>query len=100
MINTYREACTFGYRPTRFLQMVEEQGGVNAAKALLAPGRVPDGFSTLWEKNRLDISVEYVVLDPRWRSLFTLGELQEAQRRLDEVNWETPANWRVDRPVN
>jgi hypothetical protein len=77
-------ACP-GYRPTYFLRMVVERGGLDAARALLAEQRVLDGFTELWNRHRLDLSMEALVLEPRWRSLFTTAELAEARRRLIEA---------------
>jgi len=79
-------ACP-GYRPTYFLQMVVDRGGLDAARALLAQERVSDGFTELWKRRRLDLSMEALVLQPRWRPLFTTAELTEARRRLTEAGY-------------
>ena len=84
-----RDECR--YTATRFMQMVHERGGVQTAKDLLATREPSDGFVHLWERGRLDISMEaQIVYDPRWRSLFTPTELAEAKRRLDEAGWTPP----------
>ena len=88
MLNIYKEAAAFGYRPTYFLRMVNEQGGLVAARQLLTDGTVSDGFVRLWQEGRLDLSVEAVVLDPQWRDLFTSDELAVAQRRLDDAGYK------------
>ena len=75
-----KEACD--YQPIRFLQMVHEHGGLNTAKRLLAKDEVQSGLMTLWECRRLDLSMEALVLKPRFRSLFTLEELNTAKERL------------------
>ena len=36
MLNIYNAAAKLGYRPTYFLRMVREHGGVAAAKRLLS----------------------------------------------------------------
>lgn len=57
MVNIYHTAMNeLGYVATRFIQMVGEQGGVGAARRLLASDQVSDGFVTLWEHRRLDLS--------------------------------------------
>lgn len=88
MLRIYKEAAGFGYRPTYFLRMVNEQGGLVAARKLLRDGTVSYGFVQLWRKGRLDISVEAVVLDPRWRDLFTSNELDVARRRLEDAGFK------------
>ena len=82
MIRTYNEACKLGYRPTRFLQMVERLGGAQAAKHLLSSEAPASGFERLWELGRMDLTVESLVLQEQWAHLFTEEELQEAERRL------------------
>jgi len=47
-----------GYNATRFLQMISEKGGVQAARILIAKDGGTYGFEVLWENKRLDLSVE------------------------------------------
>jgi len=70
------------YRPNYFLQMLDELGGVATAKALLAKPMPSEGFSALFEKNRLDLTVEHVVLEDEWDGLFTAQERRKAARWL------------------
>ncbi|MEU6573986.1 hypothetical protein [Streptomyces sp. NPDC046805] len=73
-----------GYNPTRFLEMVEECGGVlGAAKKLLSNSRHTSyGFERLWALGRLDASVEYAVCLPWFEELFVPEEVHEATTRL------------------
>ena len=87
MLRIYREATKFGYYPTYFLRMVNEQGGLATAKQLLGGDEASSGFTRLWEERRLDLSVEAVVLHEPWRSLFTEDELNKARRRLEELGY-------------
>jgi len=86
MINIYaRGLKECGYRASRFLVMVNETGGLQAAKTLInAPG-VSDGFAALWERGRPDLTVEAIILDPKWKELFTGHELDIARGRLSKV---------------
>jgi hypothetical protein len=77
-----------GYNPTRFAQMVGELGGLEAARHLLRGRDASDGFTTLWEHGRLDISVEAVVLLPSYHELFTAEQLETARRRLTEHRFD------------
>ena len=86
MLRIYREATRFEYYPRYFLRMVNERGGLAAAKQLLA-GEPSSGFTRLWEEQRLDLSVEAVVLREPWSALFTDIELAEARRRLEELGY-------------
>ena len=85
MLDVYSKAKgETGYNATRFLQMVQEQGGLNAARQLLG-GNVTDvseGFTQLALKGRLDLTVEALVLQDEWQSLFSPEEKRVARRRL------------------
>ena len=74
------------YRPTYFLQMVNERGGVGAARSLIA-GRTSDGFAKLWELGRLDLSVEALVQQDPWRELFGDDERKVAAHRLTAAGY-------------
>lgn len=92
MLEVYRKARReAGYNATYFLQMVEEAGGLEAARRLLRAGSVSSGFTALWEKGRLDLSVEAVVLLDRFAGLFTEEELDIARDRLAEYGYHSPA---------
>ena len=83
MYDTYRRAdeeCD--YRPTYFLRMLNDHGGLETARMLLAKSDVSEGFIRLALLRRLDLAVESLVLNPKWKSLFTDDELQIARRRL------------------
>ena len=88
MLRLYDEASTFGYRPTYFLRMVNDHGGVPAAKILLGKDAPSYGFERLWEEGRLDISVEALVLREPWHRLFDEGELREAERRMEGSDYQ------------
>ncbi|GHO73951.1 hypothetical protein KSD_17220 [Ktedonobacter sp. SOSP1-85] len=90
MINLYRETMkAIGYRATQFYHMVNEEGGVETAHRLLAK-EPTDGFTKLWEKKRLDLSVEALVLKPQFASLFDENEREMARRRLKDFRYKAP----------
>jgi hypothetical protein len=80
-----------GYNATRFLQMITDGGGLAAARKLLHAPAVSDGFTTLWEHNRLDLSVEAHVLRPEFESLFSRQERDIARRRLSDYGFDVDA---------
>jgi hypothetical protein len=86
MLDIYRRAKTeCSYNAARFLHMVSESGGLNAARSLLAAPGVSDGFVALWKCGRLDLTVEALVLKSEWRELFTDTELAVARKRLKDL---------------
>lgn len=84
---TYEVARARGYIATYFLQMLEEHGGLETAKRLLAVSEPQTGLYKLWELHLLNESMEGVVLQERFHSLFTQAEINEAWRRLDELGY-------------
>jgi hypothetical protein len=92
MVGVYESAKReTGYNATRFLQMISEQGGVATARQLLHSPQVSDGFTALWERRRLDLAVEAVVLRPEFDTLFSDEEREIARERLASYGYGTPA---------
>ena len=89
MLATYHEAKRLGYPATRFFQMLTEKGARATAKILLAGDehKVSDGFTAMWERGRLDLTVEAICSQQRYRMLFTEQELETARKRLDNVDY-------------
>jgi hypothetical protein len=77
-----------GYNPTRFNQMVAELGGPEAVRRLLSGRDASDGFTTLWENHRLEMSVEAFALLPWYADLFTDEQRATAWRRLAEHGFD------------
>jgi 5-methylcytosine-specific restriction enzyme A len=80
----YRAADETGYRGTRYLQAVRRNGGLATAKRMLKPRTKAQraGLDRILEAGKPDLTFEAVVLEPRFRSLFTEAELAEAATRL------------------
>lgn len=84
MISIYETAKRdLGYNATRFLQMISEHGGLATARQLLWSDTPSEGFTTLWERGRLDLTVEARVLDAEFASLFTDEDRERARARLE-----------------
>jgi len=92
----FEEACMsdveecrqLGYNPSYFLQMLGEHGAVETARRLILQERVPDGFSTLWELHRLDLTLEACVHDnPQFHALFDAQTLAACDARLASVGY-------------
>ena len=91
MVNIYRRANNeANYDARRFFQMVSERGGLNAAKMLINSSTVSDGYTALWEKRRLDLTVEALVSETKkYHSLFTPEELAICAKRLTDYGYES-----------
>jgi hypothetical protein len=71
----------------RFFEMVNGQGGYNAAVSLLRTKEYPKGLTDLWKLGRLDISVEALVLKDEWSALFLEEDKATARKRLKELGY-------------
>ncbi len=81
-----RTGAATGYWPSDFRREVQKRGGVTVAKRLLDPKcSVSAGFDNLADAHRADLSVEALAVQRQFKDLFTLDEIQEAQRRLDRL---------------
>jgi len=87
MMEVYEVAKTHDYYATYFKRMIDEHGGVEAAKRLLAERKIQSGLMRLWELNLLKHSMEEAVLQERFRPLFTEAEMQEARGRLEQLDF-------------
>jgi hypothetical protein len=87
MLETYHESKRIGYNATYFLRSLNEHGGVATARRLINAQAPSDGFTRLWELGRLDLSVEAVALEARWRPLFSGEELRRAAQRLADYGY-------------
>jgi hypothetical protein len=77
-----------GYKATRFLHMLHEHGGLQTAKILIHTQTVSEGYTALWERGRLDLTVEALIHDhPQWYPLFTQDERMICERRLTEYQY-------------
>jgi len=90
--NGYYESKKIKYNPTYFWRMVGDIGAYQAAKKLIHMTTPSEGFTTLWELKRLDLSVEAVVLKPEYAPLFSDKERQICVERLLEYGYDIQNN--------
>lgn len=75
------------YSATYFLSLLAEHGVLATAGKLLRAPAVSDGFAALWERGRLDLTVEALVVQPRFAELFSEAEIEIARRRLEQFGY-------------
>ena len=71
-----------GYNAAYFLQMISEKGGYETALHLIRTVNPSQGFTTLWENERLDLSLEATCLKEEYAELFTEDDKQKCKERL------------------
>jgi hypothetical protein len=62
---------------------------METAHFLIHTPRPSDGFTALWERGRLDLTVEAHVLQERFHELFTDEEREICRQRLVQYGWPT-----------
>jgi hypothetical protein len=75
-----------------FLRMIAASGARRAAKSLLEPAHVQSGLRGLRRLGRLDLTVEHLVIQPRWSGLFSKDEREVAKMRLKKRATPTAAH--------
>lgn len=77
-----------GYNATVYFRMLSERRGLQTAKYLINSAKPSDGYTNLYERGRLDLTVEAMVIEePDWHPLFTDEELIKARRRLKDYGY-------------
>lgn len=91
MVEIYRRALSEArYKASRFLSMVQDEGGVATARYLIHSPQVSEGYTALWERSRLDLTVEAMVLsNAKWHPLFTTEELERCSERLKAYGYDS-----------
>jgi len=94
MLNIYLRALReANYNAKRFLRMLDDNRGRETARLLIHAPTVSEGYTALWERKRLDLTVEALIHDnPEWHPLFTDDELEIVGKRLIEYRYAKAIN--------
>lgn len=89
MFRIYQRARSeANYNASRFLQMLHGHRGLETARILIHSPTVSEGYTALWNRGRLDLTVEAVIHDnPKWHTLFTARELATCVKRLIDYDY-------------
>lgn len=70
--------------------MLHDHRGMGTARILVNATQPSEGYTTLWRRGRLDLTVEALVLQPEWQALFAPEPelLERARRRLAEYGYQ------------
>lgn len=73
-----------------FGELLKEHGGLETAKRFIHSHDYAPGFTKLWERQRLDLTVEAVIVsEAKWQPLFTAEEVAICRSRLAEYGYPT-----------
>lgn len=87
LIDGYQKAGEeVGYWGRRFLQAIRHNGGLATAQRMMTHRNTDQrkGLDALLEAGRPDLTLEAIILQPKFRQLFTEAELSIAVERLGE----------------
>jgi hypothetical protein len=77
------------YNATRFLDMITKDRVLMVAKMLINAPKVSDGYTELYMRERLDLTVEAEVVDHTvWHPLFDPTEIERARDRLRKYGYK------------
>jgi hypothetical protein len=76
------------HHPTAWIAIVRRWGAAEAARRLLISGDFQPGFRRLIDARRVDLTVEWSALRPRWDRIFSDARRQAAARRLRQAGVE------------
>ena len=77
----------FGINMKKFTDTINKFGGVKTAKEIIKKGQTSQGFDTLCEKDRLELSMEELVTESKFGELFTDDEVNYCFALLCENNF-------------
>ena len=72
---------------TRFLLNIEKFGVVRTIQEILRKGRTSDCFDKLVKANRIDLTMEAVIVKPKYAELFTDDEVNSCYDLLCEYGY-------------
>ena len=89
MHNIYHLALSeAGYKASIFLNMLFEYGGIETARRFIHSQKVSDGYTALWERKRLDLTVEALISDnEKWQPLFSVEAIAICRKRLKQYEY-------------
>jgi hypothetical protein len=89
MFEIYRRAKDEAKYPAKiFLGMISDRGGLDTARYLINQPQPSDGYTHLYERGRIDLTVEAMIVESsKWHPLFTSYEIEKARRRLKEYGY-------------
>ncbi|MGJ4910244.1 hypothetical protein [Bradyrhizobium sp. HKCCYLS2033] len=90
MFEIYRRAKEEANYPANiFLKMISERGGLETARFLINQPQASDGYTHLYERGRIDLTVEAMIVENgKWHTLFSELELGKARKRLKDYGYQ------------
>lgn len=90
MLRIYQRARDeAAYNATVYFRMLSDRGGLQTAKYLINAAKPSDGYTNLYVRGRIDLTVEAMIIEETdWHPLFTEEELLKARKRLKDYGYD------------
>lgn len=75
------------YTPRQFIALLGSEGGLATAQKLVRKEDMSYGTSELYMGNRLDLSLEALILESEWIRYFDEELLAHAEKKLKKLNY-------------
>ncbi|MBE6022307.1 MAG: hypothetical protein E7231_03615 [Cellulosilyticum sp.] len=100
IIDLYKQVIkSVKYKPTRLMDFINKYGGYEAAVKYISTESNVQDFAILWEKERLDLSVEALITKEQYRPLFSEDILSFCDRKLKEYSYAPNKIEEVEEPT-
>jgi hypothetical protein len=94
MLDLYRRTLKeVGHRASSLLDMVNSRGGYETAISLIYALQPSSGYTVLQGRQRLDLTVEALVLRPEWIDVFNDEDRQRCYTRLKKYEFQFPSHY-------
>lgn len=89
VLQAVEESKKIGYTPIRFIQMLQQSGN-NALEVVprLVLKESTTGLEKLWEKCRLDLSIEAIIVKSEYRDLFSDEIVNICKKKLQKYGYK------------
>lgn len=89
VLQAIEESKKIGYVPTRFIQMLQQSGN-NAHEVVqrLVIKNVSSGLERLWEKGRLELSMEAIMIKSEYQKLFPQEIIKICEKKLKQFGYK------------
>jgi hypothetical protein len=77
-----------GYTPLAFINMIIDHGEVDAISRLINDSKPSDGFTRLCELNALHLSMEAIIQEEEWKTIFSEEERIKAKVKLNKYGYK------------
>lgn len=89
VLHIIEECKKIGYVPTRFIQMLQQhKNDAYEIVPALVNKKITSGLETLWQKGRLDLSIEAIIIKAEYKTLFSQDLINMCKKKLEAYHYK------------